>query len=101
VFASYLFGFLLNLQFCPFSVDPGSSISYIPGASFTVQWHRYFLFDATTSLGWDTGRAATDLICIVLLGPGVLPILRRAARRSNFEAAVTFEPDGDQRVELG
>ncbi len=94
VLAGYLFGFLLNLQFWPFSVDPGSSISYLPGASFTVQWHRYLLFDATTSLGWDTGRAVTDLICIVLLGPGVLPTLRRAAKRANFEAAVSFESDG-------
>ena len=62
VFAGYFFGFMLNVQFWPFSVDPGSSISYLPGASFTVQRHRYLIFDATTSLGWDTGRAATDLI---------------------------------------
>jgi energy-coupling factor transport system substrate-specific component len=92
VIAGYVFGFLLNLQFWPFSVDPGSSISYLPGASFTVQWHRYLLFDVTTSLGWDTGRAITDLICIVLLGPVLLPTLRRAARKANFEAAATFEP---------
>ena len=28
---------------------------------FTEQWHRYLVFDATTSLGWDTGRAVTNL----------------------------------------
>jgi energy-coupling factor transport system substrate-specific component len=90
VVAGYFYGFMLNLQFWPFSVDPGSSISYLPGASFTVQWHRYLVFDATTSLGWDTGRAVTDLIAIVLLGPGVLATLRRAARRASFEAPVAF-----------
>jgi energy-coupling factor transport system substrate-specific component len=90
VFAGYFYGFMLNLQFWPFSVDPGSSISYLPGASFTVQWHRYLLFDATTSLGWDTGRAVTDLICVVLLGSGVLATLRRAARRAKFEAPAVF-----------
>jgi energy-coupling factor transport system substrate-specific component len=90
VLAGYFFGFMLNLQFWPFSVDPGSSISYLPGAPFAVQWHRYLLFDATTSLGWDTGRAVTDLVCIVLLGPGVLHALRRAARRARFEAPVVF-----------
>jgi energy-coupling factor transport system substrate-specific component len=95
VVAAYLFGFLLNLQFWPFSVDPGSSISYLPGASFAVQWHRYLLFDTTTSLGWDTGRAVTDLICIVLLGPGMLPTLRRAAKKANFEPGATFKPMGD------
>ena len=39
--AGYVFGFLLNLSFWPFSLDPGSSIAYLPGASFTEQWHRY------------------------------------------------------------
>jgi energy-coupling factor transport system substrate-specific component len=92
VFAGYFYGFMLNLQFWPFSVDPGSSISYLPGAPFAVQWHRYLLFDAATSLGWDTGRAATDLICILLLGPAALTTLRRAARRANFNPAVTFAP---------
>ena len=92
IFAGYFYGFMLNLQFWPFAVDPGSSISYLPGASFTVQWHRYLLFDTTTSLGWDTGRAITDLICIVVLGPGVLATLRRASRRANFQAAPTFAP---------
>jgi energy-coupling factor transport system substrate-specific component len=90
VFAGYFYGFMLNLQFWPFSVDPGSSIAYLPGASFAVQWHRYLVFDGTTSLGWDTGRAVTDLVCILLVGPAVLATFRRAARRANFEAPVDF-----------
>jgi energy-coupling factor transport system substrate-specific component len=97
VLAGYFFGFMLNLQFWPFSVDPGSSIAYLPGASFTEQWHRYLVFDVTTSFGWDTGRAVIDLVCIVLLGPAALATFRRAARRANFEAPVTFEA----RAEVG
>jgi energy-coupling factor transport system substrate-specific component len=92
VIAGYFFGFMLNLQFWPFSVDPGSSIAYLPGASFTEQWHRYLVFDVTTSLGWDTGRAVTDFVCIVLLGPAALATFRRAARRAAFEAPVGFVP---------
>jgi energy-coupling factor transport system substrate-specific component len=99
VFAGYFFGFMLNLQFWPFSVDPGSSIAYLPGASFTAQWHRYLVFDATTSLGWDTGRAVTDLICILLLGHAALTTLRRAARRANFNPAVTFTPRVEERTD--
>lgn len=94
VLAGYFFGFMLNLQFWPFSLDPASSIAYLPGASFTDQWHRYFLFDAATSLGWDTGRAITDLLCVLLLGPAVLATFRRAARRANFEAPVVFDRAG-------
>lgn len=86
--AGYLFGFLLNLSFWPFSVDPSSSIAYQPGLPFAEQWHRYLLFDATTSLGWDTGRAITNVVAIVIAGPVVLAAFRRAARRANFQPSV-------------
>jgi energy-coupling factor transport system substrate-specific component len=97
--AGYLYGLLLNLSFWPFSLDPGSSIAYLPGASFTEQWHRYLLFDATTSLGWDTGRAVTNFTLIVITGPAVLAVLRRAARRAAFAAPVVFEPAAPVTVE--
>jgi len=90
--AGYLFGFLLNLSFWPFALDPASSIAYQPGLSFVQQWHRYLLFDATTSLGWDTGRAITNVVAIVLAGPAVLAAFRRAARRANFRPPVAFAP---------
>jgi energy-coupling factor transport system substrate-specific component len=89
--AGYFFGFMLNLSFWPFSLDPGSSIAYRPGLSFVEQWHRYLLFDASTSLGWDTGRAVTNVLAIVIAGPAALAAFRRAARRANFEPEVRFE----------
>ncbi|MGO9456919.1 MAG: ECF transporter S component [Acidimicrobiales bacterium] len=96
--SGYIFGFLLNLSFWPFYLDPSSSIAYLPGASLAVNVHRYLIFDATTSLGWDTGRAATTFVCILLVGPAMLATFRRAARRAAFEAPVTFagrpEPAG-------
>jgi energy-coupling factor transport system substrate-specific component len=92
--AGYFFGFMLNLSFWPFSLDPSSSIAYQPGLSFAGQWHRYLLFDATTSLGWDTGRAVTNAAAIVIAGPAVLAAFRRAARRANFQPEVRFEPPG-------
>jgi energy-coupling factor transport system substrate-specific component len=90
VVAGFFFGFMLNLQFWPFAVDPGSSISYQPGASFAEQWHRYLVFDATTSLGWDAGRAITNALLICLVGPAVLTTFRRAARKARFDAPVEF-----------
>ena len=88
----YLFGFLLNLSFWPFSVDPSSSIAYQPGLPFLAQLHRYLLFDATTSLGWDTGRAITTALAILIIGPATLTAFRRASRRANFQPTVTFTP---------
>ena len=94
--SGYFFGFMVNLSFWPFSLDPSSSIAYRPGLSFVEQWHRYLLFDASTSLGWDTGRAVTNVLAIVIAGPAVLAAFRRAARRANFQPAVTFQPGPDQ-----
>jgi energy-coupling factor transport system substrate-specific component len=91
--SGFFFGFMLNLSFWPFSVDPNSSIAYVPGASFTEQWHRYLVFDITTSLGWDTGRAVTNFICLLVAGPAILATFRRASRRANFEPVVQFEPE--------
>jgi energy-coupling factor transport system substrate-specific component len=53
------------------------------------------VFDTTTSLGWDTGRAVTNVICIVVAGPAALAAFRRAARRAAFEAPVQFVPAPD------
>ena len=88
--AAYLFGFLTNLSFWPFTVDPHSTISYLPGASLVVNIQRYLAFDVATSLGWDTGRAVTNVALLVATGPIVLATLRRASRRAAFDAPVEF-----------
>jgi energy-coupling factor transport system substrate-specific component len=88
--AGYLFGFLLNLSFWPFTVDPHSTIAYLPGAPLAANVHRYLLYYGATSLGWDTGRAITDVVCILVAGPALLATFRRAARRAAFDAPIEF-----------
>ncbi|HVJ97703.1 MAG TPA: ECF transporter S component [Acidimicrobiia bacterium] len=82
--SAFLYGLLLNLSFWPFAIGEGTDISYVAGAGVLENLHRYLLFDVTTSLGWDTGRAITNGILIVFAGPPVLAALRRAARRAAF-----------------
>jgi energy-coupling factor transport system substrate-specific component len=89
--SAYFYGFMVNLSFWPFSLDPHSTISYLPGASVATNAARYLVFDGTTSLGWDTGRAITNFACILVLGPAMLATFRRAARRAAFEAPVRFD----------
>jgi energy-coupling factor transport system substrate-specific component len=89
--SAYFFGFMLNLSFWPFAVDPHSTIAYLPGASLATNVQRYLVFDGTTSLGWDTGRAVTNFVLVLLVGPAMLATFRRAARRAAFEAPVAFE----------
>jgi energy-coupling factor transport system substrate-specific component len=84
--AAYAYGLLTNLSFWPFFSN--GTISYLPGASAVENAHRFLIFDATTSLGFDTGRAVTTFVLIVLVGPAMLATFRRASRRAAFEAPV-------------
>jgi energy-coupling factor transport system substrate-specific component len=88
--AGYLYGFLLNLSSWPFTVDPHSTIAYLPVAPITINVHRYFLYYTATSLGWDTGRALTNTTCILIAGPAMLATFRRAARKAAFQVPNTF-----------
>jgi len=90
--AAFVYGFLLNLSFWPFTLGARTHLSFVPGGSVVANLHRYLLFDATTSLGWDTGRAITNALLIAVAGGAVLGALRRAARRASFDAPVEFEP---------
>ncbi len=90
----YLFGFMLNLSFWPFTVDPHSSVAYAPAAAFATNVRHYLVFDATTSLGWDTGRAVTNFVLILLVGPAMLATFRRASRKASFGAPIVFEAAG-------
>lgn len=91
VLAAYVFGFLMNLWFWPYSLGAGTDLSFVPGAPLLDNLGRFVTFTLTTStLGWDTGRAVTNAVAIVVLGPAILATLRRAARRASFGARPTY-----------
>lgn len=91
VVASYAYGLLMNLQGWPFNLGvagqdtvPGydGSLSFVPGDSVWHNLGRFVDYTLITSTGsFDTGRAVTTAVGVVLLGPAVLSTLRRAARR--------------------
>lgn len=77
--ASYVFGLLLNLWFWPFAVGPDTAISYQPGAPISQNLGSFLLYSLVTStVGWDTLRAITTIVGIVIVGRPVLAALRRA-----------------------
>lgn len=91
IVAAYLFGALMNMWSWPFTLGielPGhesSSLSYVPGAPILENLHSFAVYTLLTSTaGWDTGRAITNTIAIVVLGPAILATLRRAARRARY-----------------
>lgn len=94
VVAAYGFGFLMNLSYWPFAVGESTELSYVAGAPVVENLHRFLVYTLTTStLGWDTGRAVTNAVAIVVLGPAILATLRRASRRASFGAAASFAPE--------
>lgn len=91
VVAAYAYGILMNLSYWPFLVGAGfetPGLAYVPGAAVGENLHRFVVFTLISSTaGWDTGRAITNVVAIAVLGPAVLVVLRRAARRARFESA--------------
>lgn len=87
IVSAYAFGLLMNLWFWPFATassglsTPGA-LDFVPGAPVPDNLRRFLAFTLLTSTGsWDTGRAVTTTVALLVLGPPVLAVLRRAARR--------------------
>jgi energy-coupling factor transport system substrate-specific component len=90
VLAAYAYGLLMNLSSWPFTLGievPGHEgpLAFVPGAPLLDNLRRFGIYTLLTSTGsFDTGRALTNAVGIVVLGPAVLTTLRRAARRAQI-----------------
>ena len=89
---SYAFGALMNLWFWPIAVGGNTDISFVAGAPALENLQRFIGYSLVTStLTWDTVRAATTVAGILLTGGIVLRALARATTpRSTL-------PQGDGR----
>jgi energy-coupling factor transport system substrate-specific component len=107
VVAAYAYGLLLNLSSWPFVLGiavPGhTGLAFVPGDPLAQNLHRFLIYTLITSTGsFDTGRAITNAVAIVVLGPAVLATLRRAARRVVVVGVVeTPLPDAGSGPSLG
>lgn len=102
VFAAYAYGALMNLWGWPFMLGievPGheaTDLSFVNGAPLGENLHRFLVYTLLTSTaGWDTGRAITNAVAIVVLGPAVLSTLRRAGRRARIERVTSRDAAAD------
>jgi energy-coupling factor transport system substrate-specific component len=90
VVSAYAFGLLMNLSSWPFVFGisvPGheGALDFVVGAPLEENLHRFAVYTLLTSTGsFDTGRAITTAVAIVVLGPAVLTTLRRASRRATL-----------------
>ena len=89
--SAFAYGFLMNMWFWPYSLGAGTDLSFVAGDAVVSNLHRFLLFTiATSTFGWDMGRAITNVVAIAVLGPAVLLTLRRSARRAAFAAPTEF-----------
>lgn len=94
VVSAYAFGALMNLWFWPFitGVDvagvAAGSLDYVPGAPLAENLRSFLWFTLVTSTAsWDTGRAITTAVAILVLGRPLLTVLRRASTMSRVRAS--------------
>jgi energy-coupling factor transport system substrate-specific component len=89
VVAAYAFGLLMNLSGWPFlslTMAPAEGLAFVPGDPVIEHLRRFGVYTLLTSTGsLDTGRAITNAVTILLLGPAVLATLRRAARKVRID----------------
>lgn len=79
---SYGFGLLMNVWFWPLAVGPDTSISLEASAGLGDNVASFLLYSlATSTLTWDTVRAITTVVTLILVGAPALRALRRVYSR--------------------
>lgn len=81
--AAFCYGVLLDLAFWPFYFK-GTDAAFDPNVGIVENLHRFLVVNLVTGMGWNLGRAITNVTFIAVLGPAILKVLRRAARRASF-----------------
>ncbi len=86
VVGAYLYGALMTLWNWPFLAGVGSDVSYLAGAGVIENLSRFLNYEILTGgLLWDTGRAITTSILLIVTAPALLTTLRRAANRAGIK----------------
>ena len=103
IVVAYGFGFLMNMWFWPYGAGTfggvgdlaagDAGLQFVPGDTVVANLRRFFGYTiATSTLGWDTGRAITNSVAMVAIGTPVLASLRRVRRKASFDAVTEFQP---------
>ena len=82
--SAFAYGWLMDFAFWPFGIGNSTQLSFDPSATAWENLHVFALYNLVTSMGWNLGRALTSVVLIVVIAPGLLHVLRRAARRAAF-----------------
>ena len=90
IFASELFGILMDLQFWPWALGANTQLSYLVHGSIAQNLSRFITFHFASAMAWDVPRAIFTTILLLLSGQAVLSALRRTKTRAAFVQPVEF-----------
>ena len=90
IFASLLFGLLMDLQFWPWALGGDTQLSYLAGAPIFENLRRFVAFHFLSSMAWDIPRAFLTSTLILFTAPAVLSALRRTQMKAAFMTPVEF-----------
>lgn len=82
--AGISYGYLMDFAFWPFTFGSMSQVGYDPTATPWQNIRTFLVVNTVTSLGWNLGRAFTNVVLVAILGKPLLRVFRRTARRANF-----------------
>ncbi|MEI8119616.1 MAG: ECF transporter S component [Actinomycetes bacterium] len=90
IFASELFGILMDLQFWPWALGANTQLSYLVHGSIAQNLSRFITFHFASAMAWDVPRAIFTTILLLLSGQAVLSALRRTKTRAAFLQPIDF-----------
>lgn len=90
IFASELFGILMDLQFWPWALGADTQLSYLVDGSIAQNLSRFITFHFASAMAWDVPRAIFTTILLLLSGQAVLSALRRTKTRAAFLQPIDF-----------
>lgn len=99
IFASLLFGLLMDLQFWPWALGSHTQLSYVAGASIATNAHRFIIYHFASSMAWDVPRAFVTSMLTVITAPAVLFAMRRTKRRASFLTPIEFRASRSALIE--
>jgi energy-coupling factor transport system substrate-specific component len=84
IIAAGFFGIAMDLQFWPWTLGPGTELSYLPGAALSENLDRFFTYHFISALAWDIPRAILTTVLLSIATKPMLTALRRTDESSRF-----------------
>ena len=82
IVGAYLYGAIVTLWQWPLLAGSNSGLSYLPTGTLVENFFRFVQYSIVSGgILWDSGRAITTVVIVVVFGKTIMAALNRAAHR--------------------